>query len=548
MYNPFQYAPYPAVPQAPQIIYAQQLPPPPPPMVTPPPPVAPSPQPAAAPPPAAAPAPQPAPQAATSASSGYQQQGPVTGPPIQTPAQHPQQQAMTCGNQFTAPPPPSQHFPPPQTFFFENPPPSFPNRNRPPPQQMQSHTWEHGSGWTHPNDWNNEPPFNHWGRNQNRSFQSDAPPLNSNWGSDRPPRNNQRFSNNGEGGPIRGNPKNQNPRSNPSRPPPAAQPKPYDRPPQKPTQLKQLNMPYFETVEGEFTQLCVFAAQDQECPNAKCKFSHEPRERRVCPLFHNPAERCSHNPCLLGHHEARGAYRASKAFKACKRLAAHKTNEELAIENEDAESGAKGGEKVEANQTPGSKPAPANNLPGQLATLEAIKPKENTVPGGNASPVNFETLAQEKAQLGQTDEVKRLYQITEQLQSQFEALKKETTEKDTQVRTLQTAMGDITAENASLRQENESKSPILDAYYKDVFENRSNTRQTVDLNMPPPSDVALEGSLAVLNTMMARPLEFSSECKILDLFNHMPQTKFSNDVQSLQSLGLSAANTEHAFL
>jgi regulator of replication initiation timing len=51
--------------------------------------------------------------------------------------------------------------------------------------------------------------------------------------------------------------------------------------------------------------------------------------------------------------------------------------------------------------------------------------------------------------------MKRLTQITEQLQSQFAALRKETDDKDTQVRTLQTAMGSMSAENASLREENE---------------------------------------------------------------------------------------------
>jgi hypothetical protein len=143
--------------------------------------------------------------------------------------------------------------------------------------------------------------------------------------------------------------------------------------------------------------------------------------------------------------------------------------------------------------------------------------------------------------------MKRLYQITEQLQSQFEALKKETTDKDKEVRALQTAMGDISAENASLREENESKSPVLDAYYKDVFESRSNTRMLVDLNVRPPSEAALEGSLTVLNMMFAKPFELSTECKIVDLFQERPQTKFSNEVQSLKSLGLSTEHVEHAF-
>jgi hypothetical protein len=78
-------------------------------MVTPPLTVAPTPQPAATPSPAAAPVPQPAPQGAMSASSGYQQQqGPTTGPPVQTTVQQRQQQAMTYGNH---PLPQSKTFP-----------------------------------------------------------------------------------------------------------------------------------------------------------------------------------------------------------------------------------------------------------------------------------------------------------------------------------------------------------------------------------------------------------------------------------------------------
>jgi hypothetical protein len=274
-------------------------------------------------------------------------------------------------------------------------------------------------------------------------------------------------------------------------------------------------MPYFTTVEGEFTQLCVYAAQDQACPNPKCKHSHEPKERRVCPLFHNPAERCPHNPCLLGHHEARGAFRASKALKACKRLSEHATQEEEANEHEAADLGTNGGGKPEIAQTPILKPAPIKTVTDPNANQQK---NANTVVAG-AQPVDFQKMAEQQVQqAGQQDEMKRLYQITEQLQSQFEALKKETTDKDKEVRALQTAMGDISAENASLREENESKSPVLDAYYKDVFESRSNTRMLVDLNVRPPSEAALEGSLTVLNMMFAKPLEFSTECKIVDLF------------------------------
>jgi hypothetical protein len=143
--------------------------------------------------------------------------------------------------------------------------------------------------------------------------------------------------------------------------------------------------------------------------------------------------------------------------------------------------------------------------------------------------------------------MKRLYQITEKLQSEFEALKKVTTDKDNQVRTLQTAIGTMSAGNASLREENESECSVLDAYYKDVFKKRSSTRALIDLNAVPPSDNAFEGSLTVLNVMFAKPLEFSNECKTVDLFTDRPQTRFAEEVASLQSLGLSTDNIEHAF-
>lgn len=99
--------------------------------------------------------------------------------------------------------------------------------------------------------------------------------------------------------------------------------KPYEKPPPK-QQFRQSAMPFFMTVEGEFTQFCVKAAQNQPCPNPKCSLSHEPKERRMCPMFHNPREKCPHNPCLLGHHEAREAFRASKALARCKRLTEYK--------------------------------------------------------------------------------------------------------------------------------------------------------------------------------------------------------------------------------
>jgi hypothetical protein len=71
--------------------------------------------------------------------------------------------------------------------------------------------------------------------------------------------------------------------------------------------------------------------------------------------------------------------------------------------------------------------------------------------------------------------------------------------------------------------------------------------QTVNLNNTSPSENALEGTLIVLRTMFAKPLEFAGEHKRIDLFNAQPQTRFSDEVSPLQSLGLSLDNPEDAF-
>jgi hypothetical protein len=112
---------------------------------------------------------------------------------------------------------------------------------------------------------------------------------------------------------------------------------------------------------------------------------------------------------------------------------------------------------------------------------------------------------------------------------------------------MQTAMGTVQAENTSLKAEIDSKPSVIDLFYKDVFENQSNTRLLVDLNCTPPSEKTIEGALVVLKTMFAKPIEFKSEVKTVDLFEECPQTRFSQEVPSLQSLGLSAENIDHAF-
>jgi hypothetical protein len=103
------------------------------------------------------------------------------------------------------------------------------------------------------------------------------------------------------------------------------------------------------------------------------------------------------------------------------------------------------------------------------------------------------------------------------------------------------------SENASLKNEIESKPSAVDLYYKDVFENRLNMQMVNITNNTPPSENALEGTLVVLRTMFAKPLELAGEHKMIDMFNARPQTRFSDEVSPLRSLGLLLDNPEDAF-
>lgn len=233
----------------------------------------------------------------------------------------------------------------------------------------------------------------------------------------------------------------------------------------------------------------------------------------------------------MGHHEAREAFRASKAMARCKRL------EESQRENfitEIAEQGADKGGTATTTQTLAINPKPTAPETNPTPTPASAQPPNNQPKkqdgGKTASPVNFEALIQENAKTGQQDELKRLCQVTETLKSEIEGLKKATADKEDQVRTMQTAMGEVQNENTNLKAELESKPSLLDLYYQDVFEKQSNTRMLVDLNRTPPSEKALEGSLVILRTMIAKPVEFKSESKTIDLFEHRPQTRFSKEV------------------
>jgi hypothetical protein len=108
-------------------------------------------------------------------------------------------------------------------------------------------------------------------------------------------------------------------------------------------------------------------------------------------------------------------------------------------------------------------------------------------------------------------------------------------------------MGTMKSENALLREENESKPSLLNAYYKDVFENSTNTRNMLDLNDILPSEIATEGALVLLATMDSRPVEFKNASKTIDLFTARPATRFLDQVPTLESIGLSLTNIEHSF-
>jgi hypothetical protein len=50
----------------------------------------------------------------------------------------------------------------------------------------------------------------------------------------------------------------------------------------------------------------------------------------------------------------------------------------------------------------------------------------------------------------------------------------------------------------------------------------------------------------MMATLYSRPLEFSGNTKVVNLFNDRPETKFSTDVHTLRSLGIDASVPEHS--
>jgi hypothetical protein len=157
--------------------------------------------------------------------------------------------------------------------------------------------------------------------------------------------------------------------------------------------------------------------------STNCKLAHDPKERRVCPMFHDPKERCPHRPCLLGHHEAREAFRAQKALARCKRLTEAQT-EDVTETTNTPEQGADKDGTTTAPQTLIVHPNPTvpetNPIPNLLIAQPPSNQPTEQDKGKAANPVNFQDLVKESAKTGQHDEIKRLCQVTENLRAELE--------------------------------------------------------------------------------------------------------------------------------
>jgi CRISPR/Cas system-associated protein Cas10 (large subunit of type III CRISPR-Cas system) len=171
-------------------------------------------------------------------------------------------------------------------------------------------------------------------------------------------------------------------------------------------------------------------------------------------MFHNPRERCPFNPCLLGHDEAREALKASKAFGRCERP---KPSEDVsASQNSRKTNSTRPIRTSRRTQWPKQ-----ISLPRQKNPNPPLKTRSKTIENLNESrpaeigtekfiltlnpPVNFETLTKQNTQVGEQDEMKRVYQMTDELRKEMEAFKKQVAEKEEakekEVRTLQEAVG-----------------------------------------------------------------------------------------------------------
>jgi hypothetical protein len=354
----------------PQIIYAQ-------PVAAPPPPAPPAQlqiaqTPAAQ--PAAALPPPPAPAALAPTTLQY------TSPPA--PQQHVQEPQPYIQRKPTPQPqgppqiyphphgyPPSQNLLAPSQFHGD-PPPFHRPGSGPPPAFQGGNGWDNPPVWNRNDNWNGDG-ANGWGRNQFRELAQEYPPPFNSWRAPRPQSGPPRGRGGGGGvGPVRNFPRNQAPRNMQPRPTTLVQAKPYER--TKPT-MRQSSMPFFATLEGKFTQLCVYTAQDQPCPNKNCEFSHEPKNRRICPMYHNPKERCPFNPA------------SSDMTKRARPL---KHQRHLA-ESKDWPSSRKDLLKTAPQQKPDEPSADKTNAPIQAAETGTPKPAtENQTEAKDALQIN----------------------------------------------------------------------------------------------------------------------------------------------------------------
>lgn len=113
--------------------------------------------------------------------------------------------------------------------------------------------------------------------------------------------------------------------------------------------------------------------------------------------------------------------------------------------------------------------------------------------------------------------------MTKSLRKEVDSFKREAEKKEKEkldeVRCLQAAMGDIQVENARSKAESENEPSLIESFYKDVFKKDSNTRNLLDLNNVPPSELALEGTLVVLKTMTSNPVGLTGFTKVVDYYS-----------------------------
>jgi hypothetical protein len=343
-------------------------------------------------------------------------------------------------------------------------------------------------------------------------------------------------------------------------------------------------MPFFPTVDGDYAQLCVFVARDQDCTRKDCTYPHELKLRRPCRFFHSKTDYCRDgDACLPGHQEARDAWNQHKQAKARKAecqpqeatnqaynnsiqpatITGHGTGAAPAGFGPDAGAGAGAGAGARTGAADNTNQPLFNNPHVALLTLNHANPKPNPDPNQSVNlpvpatnqdvpPVHFQQLALANDTAGQNDEITRPNIRQEEMRKEFDNFKRQNAEKENEIRLLQTSMGEMQSKNEKLKNENESKpasnrTDLLNQYYINVHGQASITRSLLNLDRVPLSEKALEAALVMMATLYARPTEFSGNTKIIDLFNNRPDSRFSADVPSLKSLGIDISVPEHGF-